>query len=508
MEPKNTAVIFARVSSDDQRDGFSLEAQEQLAEKYAKERHLKILRKWKDSESASKEDQRKIFDDMLEFVVEHEVGHVIFDKVDRATRGLKSASKLEDLVNNHNVRFHFTRENLVIDKDSAPQEKFRFYLGTVMAKYYIDNLKTEIQKGLNQRTHQGFWNGLAPFGYKNVRERGRALVEIDPIESKLVQDCFRFYSTGNYTYQTLADYIQVKLQEQRPDSSRKCTKRLIETIITNPFYYGEMRVKGRLIKGQHEPLIEKVLFDSCQKIKGIRAKQFQSTRKGVIVKPFMGFLKCGECSHSITGETVVKGNGRHYTYYRCANHSCAQYKKRVNETDLMNQLVYAFEPFSKWTSKATDAFIRLLEGQVSKAALFTGELANRSSRTRQELDERIQKLARLQSQGVLSLEEFNAAVEVPKRLLKEEEMQMEQIQTKDLSTFKVYAEIIQLFRKAYEFMQLPGFELEKIRLAKLVLSNSTLTDKTMRFTYKKPLDDLFALTDTNLKYDSPQSFGI
>jgi hypothetical protein len=161
----------------------------------------------------------------------------------------------------------------------------------------------------------------------------------------------------------------------------------------------------------------------------------------------------------------------------------------------MNQLVYAFEPFSKWTSKATDAFIRLLEGQVSKAALFTGELANRSSRTRQELDERIQKLARLQSQGVLSLDEFNAAVEVPKRLLKEEEMQMEQIQTKDLSTFKVCAEIIQLFRKAYEFMQLPGFELEKIRLAKLVLSNSTLTDKTMRYDYKKPLDVLFALTE-------------
>jgi hypothetical protein len=44
-------------------------------------------------------------------------------------------------------------------------------------------------------------------------------------------------------------------------------------------------------------------------------------------------------------------------------------------------------------------------------------------------------------------------------------------------------------------MQLNGFELEKVRLAKLVLSNPTLSNKTMRYDYKKPLDDLFALTE-------------
>lgn len=37
--------------------------------------------------------------------------------------------------------------------------------------------------------------------------------------------------------------------------------------------------------------------------------------------------------------------------------------------------------------------------------------------------------------------------------------------------------------------------LEKIKLDKMILSNPTLLDRTMRFTYKKPLDDLFALTD-------------
>lgn len=491
----NSAVIFARVSSEDQRDGFSLEAQSELANKYAKQNQLKILKSWKHQESASKEDQRKIFDEMIDYVKTQSIKNVIFDKVDRAVRGIKSASKLEELVDHHDVKFHFTRENLVIDAESPPQEKFRFYLGTVMAKYYIDNLKSEINKGLHQRTKHGYWNSLAPFGYLNSRENGRATIQNDELESKLVIEVFEFYSTGNYTYQMLAEYIQMKLKEAGRESERTVTKRLIETILVNPFYYGMMKVKNELHKGNHQPIIDKSLFDSCQKIRGIRALQYKSTRKGTIIKPFMGFLKCGECDHAVTGETVVKGNGRKYTYYRCANHKCVECKKRVNEEDLFKQLVYAFEPFTKWTPKATDAFIGLLDGQLDKVALFTGDLESKATRTREELKERINKLSELKSQGLLSEKEFSAAVDVPTQLLKLQELDLSATKTTDLNTMKVSASIIQHFRKAYDFINLTGFELQKVRLAKLVLSNSTLSERTMRYDYKKPLDELFALTE-------------
>ena len=495
MQSANNAVNFARVSSEDQRDGFSLDAQTDLAAKYAKQNNLSIIKIWKDQESASKEDHRKIFDEMIEYVKTNEIRNVIFDKVDRAVRGIKSASKMEELVDHHNVKFHFTRENLVIDKFSPPQEKFRFYLGTVMAKYYIDNLKTEINKGLNQRTEKGYWNGLAPFGYTNSRIYGRATIEIDPIESKLVFDVFEFYSTGNYTYQLLVDYISDKLKEHNKQTERTCTKRLIETILVNPIYYGMMKVRGKLHKGIHEAIIKKDLFDACQKIRGIRAQQYRSNRKGIIIKPFMGFLTCDCCSHAITGETVVKANDKKYTYYRCANQKCDQYKKRVNETDLLSQLVFAFEPFTKWTPKATDAFIQLLHGQIDKAGLFTGELESKAAKARANLRERVSQLSQLKDKNLLSEKEFEAAVAVPNRLLQQHEVDLSQINTTDLTTFKVAASIIQLFRRAYDFMQLNGFELEKIRLAKLVLSNPTLSDKTMRYDYKKPLDVLFALTE-------------
>lgn len=495
MSGKETAVIFARVSSEDQRDAFSLDAQEELANKYAKEKSLVIKKSWKHQESASKEDDRKTFDEMIEFVKKNTIQNVIFDKVDRAVRGIKSAYKLEKLMNSYEVKFHFTRESIIIDASSTPQEKFRFSLGTVMAKYYIDNLTSEINKGLSQRTEQGFWNSAAPFGYTNITEKGRATVGVNEFESRLVKDIFEFYSTGNYTYQLLADYVSTKSKEQNIVPARAYSKRLIETVLVNPFYYGTMKVKGKLHKGNHAPLITKELFDACQKIRGIRAQQFKSQRKGIIVKPFMGFLKCECCSHAVTGETVVKANLQRYTYYRCANNKCSDYRNRINEKDLMNQLIFAFEPFSKWTAKATDAFIQLLQNQLDKAGTLAGDLESKSLAARQELTERIDKLSELKEKGLLSEEEFSAVVRVPRKLLERIEIDVSSIKANDITTLKLSASIIQFFRKAYDFMQLNGFELEKVRLAKLVLSNPTLSNKTMRYDYKKPLDDLFALTE-------------
>ena len=81
VRTKNYAVIFDRVSSRDQRDGFSLDAQRTLSEKYAAENELKVVRHWSVDESASKEDDRKHFFEMIEYIKKHHVPYnVLHDK--------------------------------------------------------------------------------------------------------------------------------------------------------------------------------------------------------------------------------------------------------------------------------------------------------------------------------------------------------------------------------------------------------------------------------------------
>ena len=86
---------FFRVSTKRQGEGFSLSAQKSLAEKYVKEYGFKVIKTWSVSESASKEKDKKHFYEMLDFVHQHEVRDVIFDKVDRACRGYRSAYLVE-----------------------------------------------------------------------------------------------------------------------------------------------------------------------------------------------------------------------------------------------------------------------------------------------------------------------------------------------------------------------------------------------------------------------------
>src|SRR5690606_30319690 len=162
-------------------------AQDTLGNKYARENNLKIVKSWSVDESASKEADRKHFFAMIEYIREHGVRHVIFDKVDRACRGLKSAVQIEELINEIGVKFHFTREHLVIDELSPPQEKLRFYLGIILGKYYIDNLKTEINKGLQARQDAGLWNNKAPFGYRNTRvgKSQKAIIVIDEADAEI-----------------------------------------------------------------------------------------------------------------------------------------------------------------------------------------------------------------------------------------------------------------------------------------------------------------------------------
>jgi len=488
-------VRFDRVSSVDQRDGFSLASQQTLGEKYAKENNLRVMKSWSVDESASKEDERKHFFEMVEFVKNNKIKDVVFDKVDRACRGLKSAVVIEELIDRFGVKFHFTREHLIIDRDSPPQEKLRFYLGTILGKYYIDNLKTEINKGLVARRDAGLWNSKAPFGYKNVRlgSSNKAEVIPDPEISPIVKEIFELYATGNYSYEYFVNLLKSRFPE------RAVTKRVFEELLKNPFYYGDMRIKGDLIvKGAHEPLISKSLWSACQKIRGIRAVRNQTPRTRDIPKPFMNFLTCGTCGHAVTGEVHRKASGKVYVYYHCANHSCPERKINTPQEHLFEQITQAFDPFIRFSPKATEAFISSLEGRLEELELYTQKATGELAQQRLEIKENIFKLEQLHRDGVLNEKEFKEVMEIKTTALQEVKIEIDAHNEADHKTFKEGLRIIELLVKVHDFMNLEGQELERVRLAKLVLSNPILTNRTLQFSYQKPFDVLIELTTSKI----------
>ena len=83
------SLLYVRVSSKEQeKEGWSLDAQEKLGIEYASRHNLKIVKTWKVQESAwSNKKARTAFIQMIEYAKKHnEVKNIIFDITDRMTR--------------------------------------------------------------------------------------------------------------------------------------------------------------------------------------------------------------------------------------------------------------------------------------------------------------------------------------------------------------------------------------------------------------------------------------
>ena len=288
--PDNRAVDFWRVSSTEQRDGYSLAAQAYKAMEYKKVACLKSVRSWAVSESASKEFDRRKFFEMLTFVVKRGIKNIVCDKIDRACRGLRAAVLIEDLIES-GVRFHFIREGLVVDHQSSPSEKLRFYLGVVLAKWYIDNLKTEIKKGLQTRLALGYFNTRAPVGYVNVRPKfGKANLAVQTKVGAFISKCFELYRTGNYSLAALAQ-LGLKQNVRWTTATRVCdtngkskvvqkerhiSKKTLGRALANPIYCQCRRVGNRIVKVKNAKwprLTTYTTFVACQKVRNTRSKR-------------------------------------------------------------------------------------------------------------------------------------------------------------------------------------------------------------------------------------------
>jgi len=140
------AVKYGRVSSDRQeKEGFSLQAQDKLLDLYAVEHNIKIVSSFFESETAKKAG-RKQFNEMVKFLKKNKnVRTILVEKTDMLYRNLKDYILLDEI---EGLKIHFVKEGTILSENSKSQDKFMHGIRVLMAKNYIDNLSEEIKKGL------------------------------------------------------------------------------------------------------------------------------------------------------------------------------------------------------------------------------------------------------------------------------------------------------------------------------------------------------------------------
>ncbi|MFH1467185.1 MAG: recombinase family protein, partial [Pseudomonadota bacterium] len=113
---RRTAVMYCRVSSRDQeREGFSIPAQQKLLREYAEREQFQVLQEFTDVETA-KRTGRQAFTAMLTFLRRSRTTTpvILVEKTDRLYRNLKDWVTLDEM----KVEVHFVKENIVIAEES------------------------------------------------------------------------------------------------------------------------------------------------------------------------------------------------------------------------------------------------------------------------------------------------------------------------------------------------------------------------------------------------------
>jgi len=485
------AVLYARVSSKDQeREGFSIPAQQKLLRQYATDHSLTIVREFVDVETA-KQAGRTGFGEMLAFLRDNpQCRTVLVEKTDRLYRNIRDWITVDDL----GVAVHFVKEGQVVSKTSRSSDKFMHGIKVLMAKNYVDNLGEEVKKGMREKAEQGHWPSMAPIGYVNNPTTHR--IAPDPVRALLIAGLFRLYATGTHSLKSIRKEAH-RSGLTHPRTGRQLFKSEVHRLLRNPIYYGDFLWDGKNYRGVHEPIITRELFEEAQAVFRARPR----TRYPKQQHSFMGLLTCAQCGCTITAERK-KGK---YVYYHCTDHHGGCENTYIREEKLSALLADVIRPIQ--ISPEIAATIAEAISATESAAERSRDVALR------HLDQRRDAVVTKQDRAYEDFLEGRVSEEFWSRKSKTWEAELQAIETERARTdgprqsIVVTAEKILELAKQAEFLYKSQNAAEQRRLLETVLSNCTFDRGTLCPVYASPFDLLVQGNETGdwlLRLDSNQ----
>lgn len=258
-------IIYARKSTEDENHQI-LSIESQLAElrEFAAKEKLEIVASFQEAKTA-KEPGRTKFAEMLSIIEKSKADGILSWHPDRLARNAVDGGKIIHLIDKGIIKslkfptFWF---------EPTPQGLFMLQIAFGQSKYYVDNLKENVTRGMRQKVRNGVWPLWAPLGYlNNPITRG---IDVDGEKASLVKKMFKVYATGNYTLKEISEWC--KRVGLKSNLDNDISPGQIQSTLQNIFYIGLMKYKGEIFEGKHKPLISKKLFDKVQEVLKQRGK--------------------------------------------------------------------------------------------------------------------------------------------------------------------------------------------------------------------------------------------
>lgn len=324
MQPKLNAVIYARYSSNNQREE-SIDAQVRACEEYAASHEITIVDIYADeaiSGKGLKTKKRAQYQRMLRDINKGNFTTILVHKYDRIARNVQEHVNLAMRLNAENI------ELIAVSQDfgTSKEAKIMKVLTWAMSEYYIDNLASESRKGHRETALKGLHNGgYPPFGYDVIDQK----YVINEVEAMYVRKMYTACLNGENYKEILEDLRAAGITGKR---GKPMSYSSIYEILRNEKYTGvyiytpeqnrsreSQRIKKDAIRldGAIPQIIDREIWEGVQKIMSSRKNTGKTTKNEYLYSGLI-FCKCGAPMHASTSRRTKNGHTYEYKRYICS----------------------------------------------------------------------------------------------------------------------------------------------------------------------------------------------
>lgn len=462
---RKKAIIYVRVSSKEQVNGASLDAQEEACKVYAdKQLNADVVKIFREEGESAKTANRTVLAEMLAFVQARK-GEIDYDVVydmSRASRDSESYfGVIKTVLQKNGVKIRSVKETGI---DESPMGRFMETVMVGYAQLENDIRKVKVHDSMAERAKQGYWVTQPPLGFKIkvvmgdgslVDSEGRKnrvkypkiLVpdttvkpgETMSISEKLTLIFIRLAKgdIGEAEAYKMAMAMNIKGKSGAPISFGR-----FGDILRSPVYSGYIESKkllgeGEIVKAKFDGLVSKDVFDRVQTV--IDGDKRILHPKNKELYPLDGFILCEDCEKPIHGDAPTDGSGKNIPRYYCRGGKKCGHGYKSSKADGIHD---AFEEFLKdvCPTEGTKRLFReiLKRTAAEKLNSVNAKLEqNRAAETK--LDDEKTKAIRALIRNEIEPEEKESlmlTLDKERMALRAERMELEQQQTLNESTIE------------------------------------------------------------------------
>jgi DNA invertase Pin-like site-specific DNA recombinase len=312
--------IYTRKSSDEGlgQDFNSLHAQREACEAFIRSQAGEGWRLSKthydDGGLSGGTMERPALQRLLEDVRQGLVDVAVVYKVDRLSRSLADFAKMVEIFDANGVSFV-----AVTQQFNTTSSMGRLTLNVLLsfAQFEREVTGERIRDKIAASKRKGIWmGGTVPLGYDVCERR----LVINEAEARLVKEIYqRYLELGSVRLlkQELdrSGVVSKLRQSQNGNHSggKSFSRGALYELLSNPLYIGEVRHKQEQHPGQHEPILERTIWEQVQQRLGKAARRDRESTTRAPSSPLVGKV-FAEDAEPLYAQGAFKG-GRRYRYF-------------------------------------------------------------------------------------------------------------------------------------------------------------------------------------------------